>query len=388
MSTTGREAEGARERTRRAGGGPDLAGSGAEAADAIARAVLYEGHILWPYRRSALKNRQRWTFGGVYPETWSARGHPDDPSRMRTQCLVRAGPGARVDVHVRFLHIVERQAARVEDDGADLTFVDRLDVAGERHLSWTEATEREVVATGLELGTLATDDGFRRRFLIDSGRETEWLTDGSGERVGALVRRWRALRGTLSVRAEPLPDRLFRLSVEVENDSPWRATVPSARAADDRPSSPALRSDGRRADAQRSSFVSLHAVLRVEDGEFVSLMDPPARLAVAAAACDNRGWWPVLVGDDGARDTMLASPIILYDHPRLAPESPGDLFDSAEIDQLLILNVLSLTAEEKREMRASDPRAREILDRCGDLSPEQLMRLHGAIRSLRPAKER
>ena len=75
---------------------------------------------------------------------------------------------------------------------------------------------------------------------------------------------------------------------------------------------------------------------------------------------------------------MLASPIILEDHPRIAPESPGDLFDGGEIDEMLVLNILALTDEEKAEMRASDPRARAILERTEALTPEQLMRLHGA----------
>jgi hypothetical protein len=80
---------------------------------------------------------------------------------------------------------------------------------------------------------------------------------------------------------------------------------------------------------------------------------------------------------------MLASPIILEDHPRIAPESPGDLFDGGEIDQMLVLNILSLTDEEKEEMRASDPKAREILERTEGLTNEQLMALHGTIRELR-----
>ena len=88
----------------------------------------------------------------------------------------------------------------------------------------------------------------------------------------------------------------------------------------------------------------------------------------------------MLVGEEDARDTMLAAPIILGDYPQVAPESPGDLFDATEIDQLLILNVLALTPEEQAEMRATDPRAREILDRCAALSPEELMRLHGTFR--------
>jgi hypothetical protein len=112
----------------------------------------------------------------------------------------------------------------------------------------------------------------------------------------------------------------------------------------------------------------------------VSATDPPARLAEAAGACRHEGLWPVLVGAPGSTDTMLAAPIILEDHPRIAPESPGDLFDGGEIDQMLTLNILSLTDEERAEMRDSDPRAREILDRTEALTEEEIMRLNGAIR--------
>ena len=85
---------------------------------------------------------------------------------------------------------------------------------------------------------------------------------------------------------------------------------------------------------------------------------------------------------------MLSSPIILEDHPRIAPESPGDLFDGGEIDQMLVLNILSLTDEEKAEMRDSDPRTREILERTEALTPEQLLNLHGAVREFGMARER
>ena len=132
----------------------------------------------------------------------------------------------------------------------------------------------------------------------------------------------------------------------------------------------------------RRTFCSTHTVLRATGGEFVSLTDPPERLRAAAAACQNVGTWPVLVGEPGQRDTLLASPIILEDHPRVAPESPGDLFDGGEIDQLLVLNILALTEEEKAEMRAADPRTRAILERTEALTPDQLMRLHGAIRDV------
>ncbi len=126
---------------------------------------------------------------------------------------------------------------------------------------------------------------------------------------------------------------------------------------------------------EAATLCSTHTILRVQGGEFVSALDPEAE-----EACRNEGTWPVLVGEPGERHTMLSSRIILEEYPRVAPESPGDLFDGGEIDQLLTLNILGLTDEEKAEMRATDPRAREILERTEALTQEELMRLHGMVR--------
>jgi hypothetical protein len=143
---------------------------------------------------------------------------------------------------------------------------------------------------------------------------------------------------------------------------------------------------GSREAALARTLCSTHTLLHARGGTFISLTDPPRDLAAAAEACENVGTWPVLVGEAGDASTMLSSPIILEDHPRIAPESPGDLFDGGEIDGLLVLNILSLTDEEKAEMRASDPRAREILERTEALTPEQLMALHGTIREFGMAR--
>ena len=279
---------------------------------AIADAVLYEGYLLWPYRKSAMKNQRRWTFGGVYPPAHSA-AHPDDPSLMQAECLV-VGRRPEVAVTVRFLQVVEGETG-------------------------DEATEREIGSAWLPLTDL-------------------------DERVDIAVKRgarWRELRGVMEIASAGT-----RLSMRVKNETPW--------SGDDRE------------DALRQTFCSTHAVLRVRNGEFVSLTDPPDELAEASAQCTNIGCWPVLVGEEGDRSTLLCSPIILSDYPQIAPESPGDLFDGGEIDQLLILNILALTDEEKREMRETDPRAREILERTERLSEEELMRLHGAIREFGMAR--
>ena len=331
-----------------------------DAAAKIAETVLYEGYLLWPYRRSAMKNRKRWTFGGVYPRAYSEDEHPDDPWLMQTQCLVE-GEGAAVDVSVRFLHVVERTIRRRSERGFEE--VDELTVAGERYLAWDEAAEREVSAPGLELAALAETP---QRVAIDvpAGEAEEALVDAAGQPAGAIVRRWRALAGEVELRAERLSDRLSRVTVRIVNATPW------------------VGSD--RDDALRQTFCSTHTAFRVAGGTFVSLTDPPPPFRAAAEACENVGTWPVLVGDEERRDSLLSSPIVLSDFPQVAPESPGDLFDGTEIDQLLILNVLALTDDEREEVRASDPRARAILDRCASLSPEELMRLHGAIREFRP----
>lgn len=328
----------------------------------IVRAVLYEGYILWPYRRSAAKNRQRWTFGGVYPETYSRARSTGDAFMMQTQCLLETAGDPRLDVCVRFLHVIERKVARVQD--GDLVYVDELNVAGERYLAWDEATERDIVASNLDPAVL--DAPYRIPVRIPAGGDREWIADTAGARVGALVREWRALEGTMEVRAERVAPRLFRVTVAITNTTPCDEACRDA--------------------AVRQAFASTHTILRASGGEFVSLMDPPDECRPAAESCRNVGAWPVLVGDDGDRHVMLSSPVTLYDYPRVAPESPGDLFDATEIDALLILNVLTLTDEEQQEMRATDPRAREILDRCASLSPDQLRQLYGQIRDFRPIR--
>jgi hypothetical protein len=335
-----------------------------DVAKKIAEAVLYEGYLLWPYRRSARKNQQRWTFGGVYPRAYSEARGEDDPWLMQTQCLVVGDRETTLEVKVRFLHVTERKVAK--KSGETLEFVDELRVARELYLSWDEATEREIAGGRFKLSALL---GSPRQVEIDvpADSKEEPLADSTGEVVGGLVREWRSLRGAVEVGAEPLRGGTFRVTVRITNTTPWGGE--------------------NRESTLRQTFVSTHTALEVEGGEFVSLIDPPEELRDAAQGCENLKTWPVLVGEEGRRNMLLSSPIILYDYPQIAPESPGDLFDGTEIDQMLILNVLNLTDEEKEEMRASDPRGREILERCESLSPEELMNLHGAIREFRMLRE-
>lgn len=337
---------------------------------AIAQAVLYEGYLLWPYRKSALKNQQRWTFGGVYPQPYSEARGGDDPWLMQSQCLLERGPaqrgavatGAVVSIQVRFLHVVQRDVAR--QSGAGLEMLDQLTVAGQRYLSWEESTEREIITGHLDVAELLGDP-HSVEIDIPAGEHTEWLPDESGEVAGAIVRSWQAIHGTVDIGAELVGPDLYRLTITISNGTPFH--------------------NAEREQALRRTMVSTHTVITAMHGRMVSLLDPPQRRRAAAEECrhGNIGTWPVLVGTEGEEHMMLSSPIILYDYPEVAPESPGDLFDATEIDQLLTLNILALTDEEQREARDTDPRARQILDRSTAMESGELMRLHGTMRDVR-----
>lgn len=281
------------------------------ALDRIASAVLYEGYLLYPYRASALKNRQRFNFGTLYPAAWAKAS--SERTEMQTEVLVR-GQEPRIDGAVRFLHLVEKPSP-----------------TGAR---WQEAREREV----------AIPPSGMARISFPSAEEGQ-----------------EPVSGVIEVESTQVGEDLRRLTVRLRNDGEIDLGAP-------------------RDAALLRALVATHTLLGVGSGEFVSLLEPPEDAAAAAAACRNVGTWPVLVGEPGQRDTMISSPIILYDYPAVAPESPGDLFDAAEIDEILSLRILTMTDEEKREARETDPRARALLERTEGLSQAEMIRLHGTLR--------
>jgi len=171
------------------------------------------------------------------------------------------------------------------------------------------------------------------------------------------------VEGEVELRALRVEDDLFRVTLTIRN-------LAGMGSAD-------------RQQVLLRSLVSVHSILHCEGGEFISLLDPPERFKAAAAECQNAGAWPVLAGDEGQKDLMLSSPIILYDYPWIAPESPGDLCDGLEIDEILALRILTMTDAEKEEVRSGDDRARKILERTEMLPPEHFQKLHGALRGVR-----
>ncbi|HKN56002.1 MAG TPA: hypothetical protein VJX66_26135 [Amycolatopsis sp.] len=322
-------------------------------AKAVGDAVLYEGYLLYPYRASARKNRMRWQWGVLMPPSYLS-ADAGEHARACTECLLEPRSHTIVHIKLRFL----QAQARLVHDGRG--FVDSATVGGVDYTTWDEAVEREIdfVLPAAELLAQPAE----MPFSAPGGEEREDVGEGH-----ALIRRTQELSGILAVRLDSLegPFGGTRLRVDVQNVSQW--TSPGAT----------------RELALHHALLAAHLVIGVDPGHFLSLLDPPEWAKPAAQACVNERLWPVLIGDTARSSTVLASPIILYDDPAVAAESPGELFDGTEIDEILTLRTMALTDEEKREARATDPRAASLVDRVDAMPPELLERLHGTVRYLR-----
>jgi len=335
-----------------------------EQARKIADAVLYEGYLLYPYRASSSKNQIRWQFGVLTPPSWSDLGS-GEPSASQTECIVEPGDAAVLHLKVRFLHVEARILEQPNKESAEgFVEVPSLDVDGETLLTWDNAQEQEI---DVSIKFSDVVGGYDEPFEIAGSRVAESLHDTSGTLVGRSVAQRRPLSGVVRLSAVWLegPYGIVRLRIRVENVSGWSERDPV------------------REDALRHSLIAAHTLVSLDDGQFISLLDHPEWAKHAVASCENLHTFPVLVGDDGQRDLMLSSPLILYDYPKIAPESEGDLFDAMEIDEILLLRTMTLTDDEKREARATDSRAAAIVDRADAMPAEMMDRLHGAVRYLR-----
>lgn len=171
------------------------------------------------------------------------------------------------------------------------------------------------------------------------------------------------VRGRAALRAERLGPGLARVKLCVHNDSD-------------------LGDDPGRGEALRAGLISTHVVIRAGDGRFVSPLDADGPHGAAVAGCENVNTWPVLASPED--DVVLGAAMFLPDHPRIAPESLGGLFDNTEIEEALLLHVRTLSDEERAEVAAADPKVREMLERAEGASPAEMMSLHGRLETGHP----
>jgi hypothetical protein len=309
---------------------------------AIADAILYEGYVLYPYRASSKKNQWRWQFGLLAPREWSEAGGCE-PWVIQTECLLESS-------HVAAANGASNGAIVIRGSVRALRVQRRKDAAEDHGVTtWDEGVEVEIPFSH------AVAAGWTQ--VLDINLE--------GERSVApdCVRELETLAVRISISSEDLAadGNLVRLRVRVENQTRF----PNVSASRD--------------DVLPAALAGVHTLLAAEGATFLSSVDPPEFAAARSRECVNKGAFPVLVGASGGRDEMLASPIILYDHPAIAPESPGDLCDATEIDEILTLRTYTLTDDEKREARRTDARAAAIVDRVDRMPANTLEKLHGVL---------
>jgi hydrogenase maturation protease len=347
--------------------------------DTLVTAVLYEGYILYPYRADSTKNRRRFTFGRVYPHDFVQAGNESERCSVQTQCLVEKRGDAIITVTIRFLHPMNRMVGKLsrplthwaDDLLPEIQSMAELRVEDRIYQSWQEAVEQTINPPPL----LLREQGMpplRFPFRFRASHQTEPIRDGRGRIVGVVERYTQAIEGVVEIRIEPLARALFKVTASVHNLTPFHV------------------GDGVNTEDETvlmRTMASTHMILTVREGAFISMIDPPEKYQEQTASCHNEGVFPVLVGEDGQADTLLASPIILYDYPEIAPESHGDLFDSTEIDEILSLRIMTMTDEEKAAMRQLDERSHQILQRTESLQADDLWRMHGTQRSLHPSDE-
>ncbi len=319
-----------------------------DSARAVADAVLYEGYVLYPYRASASKNRVRWQWGVLMPADAVATD-ASERSACRTD-VVLDGRDPSLRVTVRFLQVQQRYV-----EGPDGERVERLDAGDATYVPWDEAREQEVALdVPLPAGLVTTVE-------VPGGTTTEELPGGAGRLVRVCEPLSLDLRVSARQPVSPYPVTL--VSVRVSN-----ATGPAATPEEGRPA------------WLRRALVACHVLLESPDASFVSQLEPPEWASGFVGECVNDGLFPVLAGPAGQSHLVLGSPIILYDHPELAPQSETSFFDALEVDELLSLRTMTLSEEEKREVRGTDPRAAALLREVDDMPAELWERLHGTVR--------
>jgi hypothetical protein len=302
-----------------------------ETVERLAESLLYEGYALYPYTPGATKNATPTPFGIAYPPAYAAR-QPAAFDHLQIQCVaLETADDAELEAEVVFLQ-----------------------AAGSRH----RATERRISATAT-LASLA-EAPLERRFAFEPGSALGVATGAGADAAGALS-------GTLRLSAEPLERGTSRITARVENTTPLPEE--GIEGID-------------RAAALRRSLLSTHTILELGSGRFASPLENEGGVGVAVQACDNVNSWPVLAAADDS--AVLGAAILLPDHPRIAPQSRANMFDSTEIEEALTLHVQTLSRAERAAIAEHDPAIREMVERVERTTSEELLEMHGEMKPSDP----
>ncbi len=276
----------------------------------LARSLLYEGYALYPYTTTNAKNATPTPFGIVYPPVYAER-LPTLYDHLQIQCVLEYEPDATLEGVVMFL-VPSGQEYR--------------------------AAEQRVTIDYTPVGFFASDPAVVPFEVTDATT---------------------AIKGVVTLSAEPLEDGSARITLRVDNQT----EVSAEQVADlDRPR------------ALLYSLISTHPMLRVKGGKFVS---PLESKDPRVAGCRNINSWPVLAVEED--DAVLGTAIMLPEHPQIAPESKVNFFDNTEIEEALVLHAQTLSDEMLAEIEQQEPAVKEMIARARQVSSEDLLKMHGRL---------
>ncbi len=315
--------------------------------DDLTKTVLYEGYSIFPYHRSSVKNLKPIPFGVIYPEQYHSY-HPPAPTKMKTECIVTAQKNSAINITVRFLHlIITKIFQQTDNDNTSLPYE-----------GW-QTIERQINSGDLIISELI---GNKKVFPIgfDSIKVDKNIYDENKILKEKQSNCGLKITGNVIIEAFAFEniDNTFRVSVTVNNDT----SLSNAESIS-------------RDEVFQQSFLSTNTILKVTDGAFISDQNPPEEFKEIVAQCEKIGTWPILI--DESNTIMLSSPIILYDYPKINAHSKLDLFDSLEIEEMLILQLSAMSDTEKQQIAESDGKMREMLDKASQVTPQELLNLHG-----------
>jgi hypothetical protein len=336
----------------------------------LTRTLLYEGYSLYPYYRSAIKNQKPIPFGVIFPKDYNAH-YEHSHSNMQSQNILTGNDDLTVAINVRFLHLRKTELFQKNsnsDNNDDYAPAFSLDIYGNIYQAGWQTIERKISTGNLRVSELAHKSKIIL-FEFDSMNEGEIIFNEQKEVVAKTISSVAEIKGTIKIKAGKVKDSkdAFRLTVSVTNLTP----VTDA---------PGMTRD----DAMLQSFLSTHIILHTGQGEFISHQDPPDEWKKAIASCENLNTWPILI--DKSNSTLLSSPVILYDYPEINPLSSGDLFDSTEIEEALLLHVNLLSDEEKKRIGSNDKKLHAMLNKVSGLTPGDLAVYHSMMKESAPGE--
>ncbi|KAA9038578.1 hypothetical protein FW778_13550 [Ginsengibacter hankyongi] len=330
----------------------------------LTHTLLYEGYSLYPYYRSAVKNQKPIPFGVIFPKDYNAY-HEHSHSKMQSQSIITGDNDLTVSVTVRFLHLRKTelfQKANNEKDNEDYIPVSNLDINGKFYNSGWQTVERKITTGDIGLTQLAKG-GISIPIEFDNMNEGELILNEKNVVVAKSVSSISEITGSILISAESIIESTdsFRITVVVTNTTGLENANTISRD-----------------EAIMQSFLSTHIILQTLQGEFISQQDTPVKWTTATAGCTNINTWPIVI--DKSNTTLLSSPIILYDHPEINPQSSGDLFDSTEIEEALLLHVNLLTEEDRNRIGTEDEKMNAMLKKVNGLTPEDLHQYHSMLK--------